>query len=132
MLKEDPPKHDPVPGAGLGFVDVFDTDSNLIKRFAARGVLNAPWGVTLAPYKFGPCSNDILIGNFGNGKISAWDPKTKAFIDWLWNSSGHPIANDGLWTLTFGDGLKATPKVLYFTAGLNGEVDGLLGTLAPN
>jgi len=132
MLKEDPPKHDPVPGAGLGFVDVFDTDGNLIKRFAARGVLNAPWGVTLAPYKFGPCSNDILIGNFGNGKISAWDPKTKAFIDWLWNSSGHPIANDGLWTLTFGDGLKATPKVLYFTAGLNGEVDGLLGTLAPN
>jgi len=130
--KQDAAKHDPVHGAGLGFVDVFDTDGNLIKRFASRGVLDAPWGVVLAPYKFGAFSNDILIGNFGDGKISAWNPATRMFIDWLRDEKGHTIVNDGLWELTFGGGLAATPQVLYFTAGLNGEVDGLFGTLTPH
>ena len=72
--KQDTPKHDPVAGAGRGFVNIF---GNLLRRFATRGVLDAPWGVVLAPRHFGQFSNDILIGNFGDGKISAWDPKTR-------------------------------------------------------
>jgi uncharacterized protein (TIGR03118 family) len=89
--KQDSPKHDPVLGAGRGFVDIFDTDGNLIRRFARRGVLNAPWGMVLAPAHFGQFSNDILIGNFGDGKISAWDPKTDDFIDWMRDADGKTI-----------------------------------------
>ncbi|MGA8569118.1 MAG: TIGR03118 family protein, partial [Candidatus Binataceae bacterium] len=89
--KQDTPKHDPVPGAGRGFVDVFDTDGNLIRRFAQRGVLNAPWGMVLAPDHFGEFTNDILIGNFGDGKITAWNPKTADFIDVMRNDKGKAI-----------------------------------------
>ena len=81
--KQDSAKHDPIHGAGRGFVDVFDTNGRLLRRFAARGALNAPWAVVQAPLKFGQFSEDILIGNFGDGKISAWDSRSGGFIDWM-------------------------------------------------
>ena len=130
--KQDAPKHDPVPGAGRGFVDVFDTDGNLLRHFATRGVLNAPWGVVLAPAHFGQFGNRILIGNFGDGKISAWDLKTRDFIDWIRNGNGKVIKLGTLWELVFGGGLNASPQTLYFTTGLVNEQDGLFGTLTPN
>jgi uncharacterized protein (TIGR03118 family) len=130
--KQDTPKHDPVVGAGRGLVDIFDTDGNLIRRFATRGVLNAPWGVVLAPRKFGVFSNDILIGNFGDGEISAWDPKTGAFIDWMRDgTTGNIIKLGTLWALVFGGGMTSNPQTLYFTTGLVLEQDGLFGTLTP-
>ena len=130
--KQDTPKHDPVVGAARGFVDIFDTDGNLIRRFATRGVLNAPWGVVLAPRKFGVFSNDILIGNFGDGEISAWDPKTGAFIDWMRDgTTGNIIKLGTLWALVFGGGMTSNPQTLYFTTGLVLEQDGLFGTLTP-
>ena len=98
--KQDAAKHDPVPGKGDGFVDVFDTDGNLIGRFAQRGLLNAPWGMVLTPDHFGEFTNDILIGNFGDGKISDWEPKTADFIDVMRNDKGKPIdsAHYGPWS----------------------------------
>lgn len=129
--KQDTPKHDPVVGAGRGFVDIFDTDGNLLRRFARRGVLDAPWGVVLAPRHFGEFSNDILIGNFGNGRISAWDPKTRDFIDWIRDGQGKIIKLGTLWALVFGGGQASSPQTLYFTTGLVDEGDGLFGTLTP-
>jgi uncharacterized protein (TIGR03118 family) len=129
--RQDAAKHDPVVGVGRGFVDVFDTDGNLLRRFAQRGVLNAPWGVVLAPSHFGRFGEDILIGNFGDGEISAWDPKTRTFIDWIRDGKGNIIKLGTLWTLVFGGGLASSPQVLYFTTGLVLEQDGLFGTLTP-
>jgi uncharacterized protein (TIGR03118 family) len=87
--------------------------------------------MVLAPRHFGEFSNDILIGNFGNGKISAWDPKTGNFIDWIRDGSGKTIKLGSLWALTFGGGMTASPQTLYFTTGLVDEGDGLFGTLIP-
>jgi uncharacterized protein (TIGR03118 family) len=130
--KQDALKHDPVAGAGRGFVDIFDTDGNLIRRFAQRAVLDAPWAVALAPAHFGELSNDILIGNFGDGKITAWDPKTDDFIDWMQDENGKTIKLGSLWALVFGGGEAAGPQTLYFTTGLVMEQDGLFGTLTPH
>jgi uncharacterized protein (TIGR03118 family) len=131
--KQDAAKHDPVEGQGLGFVDIFDTNGKLLRRFAGGGVLNAPWAVVRAPSKFGQFGNDILIGNFGSGKINAYDSVTGVFLDRLRDKDGKAIVNDGLWALVFGgDALATNSGVLYFTAGLNEEADGLFGTLTPN
>jgi uncharacterized protein (TIGR03118 family) len=130
--KQDAAKHDPVTGAGRGFVDVFDTDGNLLRRFAQRGVLNAPWGVVLAPAHFGLLGNAILIGNFGDGEISAWNLRNRDFIDWIRDGKGKIIKLGTLWTLVFGGGMGASPQTLYFTTGLVNEQDGLFGTLTPN
>jgi len=131
--KQDAAKHDPVAGQGFGFVDIFNTDGKLLRHFAAGGVLNAPWGVVRAPYKFGQFGNDILIGNFGSGKINAYDSLTGVFLDRLRDNTGTAIIIDGLWALVFGGGALGTNSgVLYFTAGPNGEADGAFGTLTPN
>jgi uncharacterized protein (TIGR03118 family) len=117
-------------GIGLGFVDEFDADGHLVKRIASHGALNAPWGVTLAPSNFGTFSNDLLVGNFGDGEIHAFDPNTGAFLGTLDDASGNPIVNSGLWSLHFGNGANgANANSLYFTAGLNGEHDGLFGRI---
>ena len=131
--KQDAAKHDPVAGAGFGFVDIFDTNGKLLHHFVAGGRLNAPWGVVRAPYKFGQFGNDILIGNFGNGKINAYDSRTGVFLDRLRDNTGAAIVIDGLWALVFGGSALGTNSgVLYFTAGPNGEADGWFGTLSPN
>jgi uncharacterized protein (TIGR03118 family) len=123
---------DPVPGAGNGIVNVFDQEGNFIRRFAANGPLNAPWGIVQASANFGNFGGDILIGNFGDGTINAFDPVTGNFLGQLKDSRGNVIVNPGLWSLVFrGDGI-GNPDTLYFTAGASGENHGLFGTISPN
>ena len=123
--------HDDLAGPGHGFVDVFDTDGHLVRRFASRGKLNSPWGVAKAPKTFGKFANKILVGNFGDGRISAFDPSTGAFLGQLLDQNGVVLSINGLWTITPGGGLGSTPEDFYFTAGLNDEADGLFGKLTP-
>ena len=125
-----PDKHDDQAGPGNGFVDVFDTDGNLLRRFASRESLNSPWGVARASFAFGPFSGDILVGNFGNGKINVFDSRGR-FLGRLRDINDKPITIDGLWTLTLGGGRNSSSDTLYFTAGPNGETDGLFGTITP-
>jgi uncharacterized protein (TIGR03118 family) len=123
-------KHDDVAGPGHGFVDVFDTDGHLLRRFASRGPLDSPWAITRASFAFGRFSGRILIGNFGNGRINAFDDNGR-FIDELDDAHGKPLVIDGLWTLTLGGGRGSSSDTLYFTAGPNGESDGLFGNIIP-
>ncbi len=124
--------HDDVGGAGDGFVDVFDTNGTLLRRFAYQGMLNSPWGLALAPANFGRFSNDILIGNFGDGRINAFDPSSGAFLGQLRGENGSPITINGLWGLAFGNGrLAGDTNTLFFASGLNDEADGLFGSIEP-
>jgi uncharacterized protein (TIGR03118 family) len=125
-----PDKHDDMAGSGNGFVDVFDTDGHLLRRFASQGPLNSPWGIARASFAFGRFSGDILVGNFGNGKIHAFDSNGNS-LGMLRDANGKPLVIDGLWKLTLGGGAKSSSDTLYFTAGPNGEMDGLFGTITP-
>jgi uncharacterized protein (TIGR03118 family) len=127
---QDATKHDDVAGRGHGFVDIFDTDGHLLRRFASRGALNSPWGVARASFAFGRFSGDILVGNFGDGKINAFDSDGN-FLDTLKDGKGKPVVIDGLWTLTLGGGRNSSSDTIYFTAGPNDETDGLFGTITP-
>ena len=128
--KQDADAHDDVKGAGLGFVDVYNTSGDLMRRLASRGPLNAPWGVALAPKRFGKAGKDLLIGNFGDGRINAFDPKHGHFEGALREGKHGPrIAIDGLWALEFGNGTIGTPQTLLFTAGPGDESHGLFGTI---
>jgi uncharacterized protein (TIGR03118 family) len=118
-------------GPGQGFVDMFSKSGKLLDRFASHGALNAPWGVAMAPQGFGGASGDMLIGNFGDGRINVYDPKTETFLGPLKNAMGAPIAIPGLWALEFGNGVIGTPKTLLFTAGPTSETHGLLGEIKP-
>jgi uncharacterized protein (TIGR03118 family) len=115
-------------GAPGGFVAVYDTSGNLLRDFGSSH-LNAPWGVTLAPSGFGTFANDLLVGNFGDGTINAFDPATGAFLGTLSGTSGM-IVNSGLWSLEFrAGGSGFDPNTLFFTAGINGQADGLFGAI---
>jgi uncharacterized protein (TIGR03118 family) len=131
--KQNAAKHDDIAGKGLGFVDVYTTSGRLVERMASRGPLNSPWGLAVAPSSFGQFSGDILVGNFGDGRISAykWMDNGEFRLDGqLKDASGHPIVIDGLWGLAVGnDGSAGPSSTLFFTAGINGEQDGLFGTL---
>lgn len=128
--QQGPDNHDEVDGAGLGYVDVFDTGGNFIKRFVSGGLLNAPWGIALAPANFGVLSNDLLIGNFGDGKINAYDPVTGAYAGTVRTPAGAPIVIPGLWAIAFGNGYDSQPaNTLFFTAGTNNEADGTYGRI---
>ncbi len=131
--KQDADQEDEVAGQGLGFVDAFDTAGNLVARVAQRGLLNAPWGLALAPADFGRFSGDLLVGNFGDGKINAFEPQSNGHFELrgqLRNDSGHPIEIDGLWALGFGNGASAGPtNTLFFTAGPEEETHGLFGRI---
>lgn len=130
---QDEDAEDDVRGMGHGIVDVFDLHGNLLQRFAQHGQLNSPWGMTLAPASFGDLAGTLLIGNFGNGHINAYNPVTGEFIDKMRDDHGQAIAIDGLWTLIFGNGGSGGDKnTLYFTAGPNDEADGLFGSVSPN
>ena len=120
----------PQEGAGNGIVDVFDMNGNLIKRVATGGTLNAPWAATLAPAGFGSLGGALLIGNFGDGTINAFDANTFSFKGQLQDANGNPIANPGLWDMTFGQGGVGDPNTLYFSAGPNGEKGGLFGAIS--
>ena len=128
--QQDAEKHDDVRGPGHGFVDVFGPHGTLQQRLVTQGALNSPWGVALAPANFGAFSNALLIGNFGNGWINAFDPSTGAFLGSLEDAHSQPIAIDGLWGLAFGNGKSAgRTNELFFTAGIQGEAHGLFGKL---
>jgi len=127
-------KDDEITGPGLGFVDVFSTNGVLIKRFASGGNLNAPWGVARATQNFGQFSNDILIGNFGQGQfggqINAFDGSNGNFHGALQDANGQPISIDGLWAVVFGTFSHSDADTLYYTAGPNQQQDGLFGKIA--
>ena len=130
---QDADAHDDVRGMSHGIVDVFDLHGQLLQRFAQHGQLDSPWGVTLAPASFGDLAGALLIGNFGNGHINAFNPVTGEFIDKLRDSHGQAIAIDGLWTIMFGNGGSGGDKnTLYFTAGPNDESDGIFGSVSPS
>jgi uncharacterized protein (TIGR03118 family) len=127
---QDANKEDDVKGPGNGFVDIFNPDTHAFARVASQGTLNSPWGLAMAPADFGAFSNMLLIGNFGDGRINAYNPTTFAFAGQLNGTSGQPIAIDGLWALSFGtDQDDPAHPSLYFTAGPGGEEHGLFGRL---
>ncbi len=124
-------------GAGLGVVDQFDQNGNLLVEAIVGGNLNAPWGMALAPAGFGTLGGDLLVGNFGDGVINAYDPVSFALKGQVTDGTGAPIANPGLWEIVFGAGTTTTgtaatagdPNTLYFAAGINSEKGGLFGTI---
>ena len=121
-------------GRGYGHVVEYEEDGTLVKDFNDRGMLNAPWGVAIAPAKFGKFGGDVLVANLGDGTIAAFDPATGNYIDQLRGPSGSVISIDRLWGLTFGNGVSlGDANSLYFTAGPNNEYDGIFGklTVAP-
>ena len=126
-----PDRKDDDSGPGRGFVDTFDPATHVFQRFASQGPLNSPWGLVLAPANFGRFSNDLLVGNFGDGRITAYNPTTRAMLGQLNDAAGQPIAIDGLWGLILDNQQDAEGAHLYFAAGLNDEADGLFGFLAP-
>ena len=130
--QQDADRHDDVAGPGKGFVDAFDTSGKLLGRVASRGTLNSPWGLAWAPAGFGPFAGDLLVGNFGDGRINAFRPHdgTFSFAGQL-ASNGEPITIDGLWALQFGHGEPANGSTgtLFFTAGPDHESHGLFGTI---
>jgi uncharacterized protein (TIGR03118 family) len=123
---------DEADGAHLGFVDEFNAHGKWLARVASRGALNAPWGIAWAPGNFGRLSGDLLIGNFGDGRINAY---AWSHGHWTWDAvlqgkNGRPVAIDGLWALQFGNGSVAGAKnSLFFTAGPDGESHGLFGKI---
>ncbi len=113
-------------GAGLGFVDVFDSTGRKLQTLVSNGPLNAPWGLTIAPASFGKFAGALLVGNFGDGKINAFNPKTGAFLGTLDSAGGKPLSINGLWALTNGpDG------TLIFSSGPDDESHGLVGVVKP-
>jgi uncharacterized protein (TIGR03118 family) len=127
---QDTAKHDDVAGAGNGIVDAFDLQGNFLRRVVTKGQLNSPWGLALAPAGFGDVGGDLLVGNFGDGTINAYNPISGVFIQTLQDPSGIPLSIDGLWGLRFGNGgTFGSPNTLFFTAGPNGESHGLFGEL---
>ncbi len=126
-------------GAGLGVVNLFDLNGTLVRRLVSPGgKLNAPWGVAVASANFGSFSNMLLVGNFGDGAINAFDPTTGVFAGTLSNSVGTALTNAGQWGIAFGNGSQNQPvNTLYLTAGISGETAGLyaridLGATAPD
>jgi uncharacterized protein (TIGR03118 family) len=131
---QDAAKHDETSGAGLGYVDVFDFSGNFVSRFASAGVLNAPWGMAIAPAGFGSLAGDLLIGNFGDGKINVFAPSGTALassIGPLTVTNGGAISIPGLWSLVFGNGDADKPlTTLFYTAGFADQTDGVFGSIA--
>ena len=127
--KQNDTKHDDVKGPGNGFVDVYSTSGVFVRRFATQGTLNSPWGLALSPSTFGNFHDDILVGDFGDGRINAFTT-AGTFRGQLKSTTSAPIDISGLWGLRFGNGLfGASVNTLFFSAGINDEADGLFGTL---
>jgi uncharacterized protein (TIGR03118 family) len=132
---QDDEKHDDVAGAGNGFVDVFDLNGSLLKRLISNAQLNSPWGMVMAPAAFGAFSGALLVGNFGDGTINAFDPSTGAYLGTMQDKFGNPVSLQGLWAIQLGNGGNGgDPNTLYFTAGISGGGDiedhGLFGSLS--
>ena len=134
--RQDDEKEDDIPGRGNGYIDVFDGNGRLMQRLVSGGHLNSPWGMVISRENFGDFSNSLLVGNFGDGTINAYNPSTGGFLGTLQDSQGKPIVNPGLWALQFGNGNAAGDTfALYFTAGISGpsgeaiESHGVFGSI---
>ena len=128
--QQAPDNHDNASGAGLGYVDIYDTNGKLIKQLAAKGALNAPWGIALAPADFGAFSNHLLVGNFGDGKINAYDAAAGTLLGTVNDAGGAAIATPGLWGIAFGNDANNQPhNTLFFAAGTNNEANGSYGRI---
>lgn len=129
FAKQDADREDEVDGAGLGFVDAFNPEGRLLRRLVSQGRLNAPWGLARAPTKFGPLGGSLLVGNFGDGRINAFNPFTGDFVGVL-RANGAPFAVPGLWGLSFGNGQPTQSRTtLFFAAGPADESHGLYGRI---
>lgn len=130
---QDGARHDDVPGAGNGYVDEFSLSGVFEKRLVSLGgQVNSPWGLDIAPSSFGTFAGDLLVGNFGDGTISAFDPTSGAFEGTLDGTDGKPLMLGDLWALTTGNGgLGGSPNAVYFTTGITDEAHGLLGSITP-
>jgi uncharacterized protein (TIGR03118 family) len=128
---QDSAKHDDDPGAGHGFVNAFDLQGNLIGRVATQGALNSPWGLAIAPASFGAFAGDLLVGNFGDGRINAFNLTTLASDGQLPGVNGTPLDIDGLWALIPGNGGNSgNSQSIYFSAGPDNEMHGLFGVIS--
>jgi uncharacterized protein (TIGR03118 family) len=131
---QDTAKHDEIPGAGLGYIDVFDFSGNFVSQFASGGVLNAPWGIAVAPAGFANLQGQVLVGNFGDGTINAFMPNGMSLATSngpLKNAAGQALAFPGLWALVFGNGDMDKPAAtLFYTAGFANQTDGVFGSIA--
>ena len=129
--QQDAAKHDDVAGAGHGFVTEFDTNGNFLRRIATQGTLDSPWGLAIAPISFGALAGDLLVGNFGDGRINAFNLTTLIFDGQLLGGNGTPVDIDGLWALIPGnDGSGGNSSSIYFSAGPGDEMHGLFGVIA--
>jgi uncharacterized protein (TIGR03118 family) len=131
---QDQAMHDEVTGAGLGYVDAFDLNGNLLNRFASAGALNAPWGIAVAPAGFGSLAGDVLIGNFGDGTVNIFTPNGTSLamsVGALMVSNGGALSIPGLWSLAFGNGDPDKPATtLFYTAGFADQTDGVFGSIS--
>jgi uncharacterized protein (TIGR03118 family) len=128
---QDASADDDVPGAGHGFVTAFDANGSFLHRVASQGVLNSPWGLAIAPAGFEGIGGDLLVGNFGDGKINAFNPITLTEDGPLKGPGGTPISIGGLWALAVGNGGNGgSTQLVYFSAGPDGETHGLFGSLS--
>jgi uncharacterized protein (TIGR03118 family) len=130
--KQDEDAEEEIAGEGFGFVDAFDTNGNFLERVASEGDLNAPWGMALAPTGFGKFSGDLLVGNFGDGRIHAFRPTADGWepVGVLKGTDHRPISIDGLWGIGFGNNAAAGPATtLFFAAGPEEETEGLFGSI---
>jgi uncharacterized protein (TIGR03118 family) len=132
--QSDPPAQAGTPSgyaaaAGGGYVSTYDMTGAVIANLSGQTVFNSPWGVAMAPATFGKYANMILVGNFGDGNINAFDPSTGVLMGTLEDETGNPIAIDGLWSLNFGNGTASDSASLYFTAGIQNQAHGLLGSI---
>jgi uncharacterized protein (TIGR03118 family) len=130
--KQDALKHDPVGDEGFGFVAIFSPNGRKVGHLEHGKWFNAPWGIVLTPAYFGAFSHTLLVGNFRGGTIAAFNPVTGEFVGNVLNPDGSTLNIDGLWALEFGNGGASGPaSTLFFTAGPDGEKNGLFGTLVP-
>ncbi len=129
--QQAPANTDEAAGAGLGLVDVFDANGKFVSRLVSTGgLLNAPWGMALAPADFGTLGKALLVGNFGDGRINGFDPATGAFLGTIADASGKPFAVPGLWGMAFGNDANNQPhNTLFYAAGINDEADGVYGRI---
>ncbi len=129
FAQQDEARHDDVAGPEHGFVDVINPATNEIRRLISRQGLNSPWGLTLAPANFGRFSNALLVGNFGDGTISAYSP-SGTFLGKVLDKNGRVLSINGLWSITFGNGgVAGQTNELFFAAGFDDEAHGLFGKL---
>ncbi|HEY4041086.1 MAG TPA: TIGR03118 family protein [Rhodopila sp.] len=133
FAEQNAAKHDDVAGAGNGFVDEFNLDGTLIQRVASNGPLDSPWGLAIAPQSFGKLAGDLLVGNFGDGMINAFNLDTGRFQGALKGADGKPIVIGDLWAISPGNGSAGgSANTIYFTAGVKDEAQGLFGSITPH